>query len=46
MCHLSTGDERRKLQERSDAKLLALELVPDEDEIFDSWFDWDRCYDT
>ncbi len=46
MCHLCTGDVRRKLRERDDARLAATELVPDEDEIFDSWFDWDKHYDT
>jgi hypothetical protein len=46
MCHLCTGEVRRKLIERDDARLAALELAPEEDEIFDSWFDWDAYYDT
>ncbi len=46
LCHLCTGDVRRKLNDRFEEKLAAEAFIPDDEPIFESWFDWDKQYDT
>ncbi|ARQ95364.1 hypothetical protein [Bradyrhizobium phage BDU-MI-1] len=44
-CGYCLGVDRKKLVERFEAKLVQEALKPDEEQIFDSWHDWDKEYD-
>jgi len=44
-CVRCSGIIRKKLNERFEAQLVEAALVPDEDVIFDSWYDWEKEYD-
>lgn len=44
-CNSCTGAVRDRLVKRFEAKLVQEALVPDEENIFDSWYDWEKEYD-
>jgi hypothetical protein len=44
-CAHCLGIDRTKLIKRFEAKLVEEALLPDEENIFDSWYDWEKHYD-
>jgi hypothetical protein len=44
-CAWCLGIDRQKLIRRFEAKLVEEALMPDEDVIYDSWYDWEKEYD-